>query len=181
MLTDLDIMVRVQAGETRLFAELVQRYQEKLRRFAASKLGSKTEAEDLVQDAFLAVFHARHSYSPQFAFSTWIWTITLNLTRRALRQQSRRIRTLEQYQAVHSLEETTVQGVVALLQIEQSEQLNHWLSMLPEQQGDAIRLRYLGGLPYEEIALAMDCSLSGAKRRVKVGVLKLAELAREEA
>ena len=180
MLDDVDIMLRVQAGETNLFAELVSRHQQKLLRFAISKLGNRSDAEDLVQDAFLAAFHARQSYSPSFAFSTWIWTITLNLARRSHRKKLHQETQIVQYQQGNPPRIAEAEAIETLLKEEQSMQLDRWLSLLPEPQADAIRLRFFGNLRFADIAAAMDSSESGAKRRVKNGLTKLGELAAKD-
>ena len=65
-LNDADLMKRVCAGDYLLFDELVLRYRERLLRFAWSKYGRQVAAEDLVQEAFLAAFAARESYTPVF-------------------------------------------------------------------------------------------------------------------
>ena len=177
MLTDVEIMIRVQAGETGLFAELVSRYQARLLRFARTKHRESAGAEDLVQETFLAAFQARHSYSTEFAFSTWIWTILLNLSRRAYARQIREQQRVEQLQerSRNSVESDT--GLQLLIDAEQKQQLHDWLDQLPQEQADALRLRFFGELPYEEIALAMESSISGAKRRVKNGLIRLGRLA----
>lgn len=175
MLTDTDIMIRVQAGETRLFAELVSRHQQKLFHFAWSKARDHALAEDLVQETFLAAYAARDSYSPRFAFSTWIWTILLNLSRQAHRRRQRHSEFLAAY-AWEAATRTDPQpnGVCRLLRQETEEKVHVELNRLPEAEADALRLRFFGGLKYEEIALAMDSSVSGAKVRVKRGLQRLA-------
>lgn len=179
MESDADIMRRVQSGEERLFEVLVQRYRERLVRFAVSKLGSWDAAEDVVQETLLAAFQARQSYSSRFAFSTWIWTILLNLTRRTLQRRHRQTQSLAAY-AEQGTGRTQAPGPLASLTHEdQWEQLMHWLETIPEDEADAIRLRFLGGLPFEEIAAAMQSSVSGAKARVRRGLLRLAERARK--
>ena len=181
MVSDRDIMVRVQTGETGLFAELVKRYQGRLLRFAASKLSDQSLAEDIVQEAFLAAFHARSSYSPEFEFSTWIWTITLNLARQRAKKFNTELERNRRYLEQSSAQQITeIQAIEAVIAEETTAQLNWWLSKLPEHQSDAIRLRFFGELPYEEIAQTMQCSVSGAKRRVKTGLIKLAEFAQRE-
>ncbi|MEW4489627.1 RNA polymerase sigma factor [Thalassoglobus sp. JC818] len=171
-------MKRVQAGETSLFTLLVNKYHERLMRFALSKLQVETDAEDVVQEAFLAAYHSRQSYSPEFEFSTWIWTITLNLTRNFRKKESQeRTRQVEYVVRTNSTIESDTRPEQFLLDREQSAQITVWLDQLPEPQSDAVRLRFFGELSYEEIALAMDCSLSGAKRRVKLGLIKLSEIA----
>lgn len=180
MLSDVEIMKRVQAGDLGLFAHLVPRYQAKLIRFALSKLGNVQDAEDLVQEAFLAAYHARETYSPDFAFSTWIWTITLNLAKRHSRRRLRETETtlIQLKEGHHPASSTT--PLEALITTEQNDRLDEWLADIPELQSDAIRLKFFGKLTYADIADAMDCSESGAKRRVKVGLQKLIQLAQSE-
>lgn len=173
-------MERVQAGETGLFALLVERYQSRLLRFAKSKLENSSDAEDIVQDAFLAAYHARNSYSTDFAFSTWIWTITLNLARKVALKQTREHKKQRAFASLPRNRRESDAPLELLLKSEQLEQLDLWLQQIPENQSDAIRLKFFGKLSYQEIASAMDCSESGAKRRVKLGLLKLSIIAEND-
>ncbi|MFH1303319.1 MAG: RNA polymerase sigma factor [Planctomycetota bacterium] len=180
MIDDTTIMKRICSGEYLLFDELVLRYRERLLRFAWSKYGSLSAAEDLVQEAFLSAFAARESYNPAFAFSTWLWTIFLNLCRRHYKRELRHPREMvrSSFAAAEaavipepSSPETPLQ---VALKTEQFELLALYLAELPEVQADALRLRFFGGMKFTEIALTMDCSLSAAKIRVKNGLLQLA-------
>jgi RNA polymerase sigma-70 factor (ECF subfamily) len=186
-LVDADIMEQVQRGRTELFDQLVDRYRDRLLRFAAGKLGDRTRAEDVVQETFLAVFAARHTYDPRFAFSTWIWTILLNLCRREWRGRRREAGRLwstalsQRRDGLSKVGAVTLEtGLSALLQTEQQELLHALLEELPEAEADALRLRFFGGLKFEEIAEAMQSSLSGAKVRVKKGLQRLADRVREQ-
>ncbi len=180
MYDDATIMKRVCAGEYLLFDELVLRYRNRLLRFAWSKFGNMSAAEDLVQEAFLSAFTARKSFNPEFAFSTWLWTIFINLSRRHYQREQRQPREMT-HSAISAVEnelipepsssETPLQ---IALKTELFERLTLYLTELPEVQADALRLRFFGGLKFSEIALTMDCSLSAAKIRVKNGLLKLA-------
>lgn len=180
MYDDATIMKRVCAGEFLLFDELVLRYRDRLMRFALSKYGNLSAAEDLVQEAFLSAFTARESFNPSFAFSTWLWTIFLNLCRRHYRREQRQPREMvcsslgsvgHEVVPEPTSSETPLQ---IALKTEQFERLALYLSELPEVQADALRLRFFGGMKFSEIALTMDCSLSAAKIRVKNGLLQLA-------
>lgn len=179
---DATIMQAVQRGEFEQFDLLVERYRLPLIRVAASKLGNAAWAEDVVQETFLAVFAARATFNPEFAFRTWLWTILLNLCRRQLKQQHRQPRQVPRSQLssesawssnCEPVEWET--GLTRLLQLERREQLAALLNELPEPQGDALRLRFFGGLKFSEIAEAMHSSVSGAKRRVQNGLLAMAE------
>jgi RNA polymerase sigma-70 factor (ECF subfamily) len=63
--------------------------------------------------------------------------------------------------------------VDALLASESRGNLHALLARLPPIQADAVRLRFFGGLKFQEIAGAMDCSLTTAKMRVKQGLLQM--------
>jgi len=177
-LSDADIFARVQHGDQELFGQLVVRYADRFLRVADSKLGDRAAAEDVVQETFLAAFAARDTYKPQFAVSTWLWTILLNLCRSRWKQRQRR----PWDHAVSStdgaatlLQQNDPTALARLIAQEESEFLHRLLDELPEPQADAIRLRFFGGLKYAEIAIATECSLSGAKRRVKTGLERLTE------
>ncbi|RLS53431.1 MAG: RNA polymerase sigma factor [Planctomycetota bacterium] len=167
--TDQALMLSVQAGDPSPFSELVDRYRPRLLRFACSALYNRDSAEDLVQETFLAVFQARHTYDPTFAVSTWVWTIHLNLVRRTRQRLSTRIRH-ESRCSPRSLAPTDYRD-------EDREQLNAWLAQIPEAEADALRLRFFGELTFEQIALSMESSLGGAKLRVKNGLQRIAVLA----
>jgi RNA polymerase sigma-70 factor (ECF subfamily) len=180
-LDDAAIMRRVCAGEHLLFDELVMRYRQRLLRFAWSKYGSRCAAEDLVQEAFLAAYAARETYNPAFAFSTWLWTIFLNLCRRHYKRELKQPRELVRSSLGNSEDtkipepSSTETPLQTALKTEQFELLVIYLADLPEVQADALRLRFFGGLKFSEIALTMECSLSAAKIRVKNGLLQLAQ------
>lgn len=182
-LDDSEIMQQVQNGRLDLFEELVHRYQEPLVRVAWSKLGDRAWAEDVVQETLLAVFTARHSYRTDLPFRTWLWTILLNLCRRQWKRRAKgpQESTFSGQHPRHVPEPITCEGGLQnVLLAERRELLAALLDELPEPQADALRLRFFGGLKFEEIARTMDCSLSGAKRRVQNGLLKLAERLRAE-
>ena len=180
-LDDTQIMLRVQDGQFALFDELVLRYREPLIRVARSKLGDLAWAEDVVQETFLAVFAARHTFDAKFLFRTWLWTILLNLCRRQLKRKKNRPQ--EVAQSILEAGRTSrlpepacyETGLSHVLLSERREQVAALLGKLPEVQADALRIRFYGGLKYAEIARTMNCSLSGAKLRVRNGLSALAK------
>ena len=66
--------------------------------------------------------------------------------------------------------------VIAAIHNERRALLEELLNKIPEVQATALRLRFFGGLKFQEIADAMQCSLSSAKNRVKIGLEKLSQL-----
>jgi RNA polymerase sigma-70 factor (ECF subfamily) len=65
-----------------------------------------------------------------------------------------------------------------LLAEERARQLEELLRQLPATQADALRLRFFGDLKFQEIADTMQCSLSAAKQRVRLGLQRMSTLLR---
>lgn len=174
--SDESLMRRVQAGDQSAFERLVRMHQGALLRVARSKLGPGAAAEDVVQECFLAVYAGRASFKPQFAFRTWLWTILLNLCKRHYaRAQRRAMESLQTADGACRAEpQTDLTGFHAAVQSEEMARLDAALSHLPEVQADALRLRFHAELTFDEIAAAMQCSVSGAKQRVRHGLEALA-------
>jgi len=87
---EVELMLRVQRGDTGAFAELVRRYRLRIFGRFCRWLGDRSEAEDLTQDVFLRVYRYRDRYQPRARFATWLFHITRNVARNALRSRRRR-------------------------------------------------------------------------------------------
>lgn len=83
-------MLRVKAGDSEAFSQLVEEYQDRVVGILYHLVGNADEAEDLAQEAFLRVFRSRERYEPSAKFSTWLFTIVNNLARNAVRDRRRR-------------------------------------------------------------------------------------------
>jgi RNA polymerase sigma-70 factor (ECF subfamily) len=174
--TDLEDIQQVLGGRVEFFNNLVRRYQGPLLRLAQTKLGDSILAEDAVQESFLAAFKSLHTYNPSYGFRTWLWTILLNQCRRhGHRQQRNRENEVLQGTSVFAdrVPSRELGPPGHAMQREQAERLSSLLNRLPEVQADALRLRFFGGLKFNEIAEVMSCSLSSAKGRVKDGLRKI--------
>jgi RNA polymerase sigma-70 factor (ECF subfamily) len=188
LLSDAAVMLRVQSGQTGLFAELIRRYQPALLRVARSRLRRADWAEDVVQETFLAAFKSRHTYRDEFSFRTWLWTILLNQCR-SLWQRHSRLPDAGPGSAgedafdfaVAQSESSQAPPLALLLARERQELLESLLSRLSTVQADALRLRFYGGLKFQEIADTMDCSLGTAKNRVQWGLMNVTRLLESEA
>ena len=83
-------MLRAQEDEPEAFAELVGRYWTRVFGRFCRQLGDRQEAEDLTQDVFLRLYRSRKRYRPEAKFATWLFHITQNVARNALRSRRRR-------------------------------------------------------------------------------------------
>ena len=74
---ELQLIDRALQGSVDAFEQLVINYQDRLYRFLLLRTASRADAEDVLQDTFVAVFKYLSGYRPRYRFSTWIFTIAL--------------------------------------------------------------------------------------------------------
>jgi RNA polymerase sigma-70 factor (ECF subfamily) len=84
-----DLVVRLQAGDEGAFAELVLAYQTRLLRLAESVVSSRSVAEEVVQDTWLAVVRGVDRFEGRSSFKTWLFHILLNRARSTAGRESR--------------------------------------------------------------------------------------------
>ena len=178
--SDADLVASTLAGDRESFGTIVHRYQGPLLRLAHSRLGQIELAEEVVQEAFASAYRSLRSYRSEFSFRTWLWTILLNGCKRKYKQIMSKPTTTElgllDSKSIDVSEDVKFGPLQLAISNERTEHLNSLLSQLPDAQNNALRLRFFGGLRYQEIADTMDCSLSTAKMRVRVGLEKLATM-----
>jgi RNA polymerase sigma-70 factor (ECF subfamily) len=157
---DREIVRRVLAGQTDDFRALVDRHQQSIYRFASALLGNREEAQDVVQEAFLAAFANLSGYdSSRAAFSTWLFTIARNRSINLLKQ-NRPIAVNE----LESIADTKSADPIASREL--SQQLDRALAALPVEQRSAFVLAEIEDLPYAEIARIERTSLGTVKSRI---------------
>jgi RNA polymerase sigma-70 factor (ECF subfamily) len=136
-------------------------------------LGRRDWAEDVVQETFLCAYKWLAGYDSRYSFRTWLWTILLNQCNRHFQRRVRQVESVDSA-AQGQLTSSEASPPESLLAKERAEQLNRELAGLPPEQADALRLRFFGGLKFQEIADVQQCSLTSAKNRVRWGLLKMA-------
>src|SRR5258707_9364384 len=87
---EVELMLRVQVDDPGAFAELVERYWAQVFGRFYRRLGDRQEAEDLAQDVFLRLYRYRKRYQPRAKFATWLFHVTENVSRNALRSRRRK-------------------------------------------------------------------------------------------
>lgn len=86
---DATLVEQLRAGHEAAFVELVQRYQPRLLRLAESTVGSRSVAQDVTQDTWLAVVRGVDRFEGRSSFKTWLFHILLNRARTAARKEQR--------------------------------------------------------------------------------------------
>ncbi len=159
---DFTLMKAIQKGDMVAFNEMVDRYKDRLMNVIGRMLSSTEEAEDIVQETFVRVYQHRQSFNFQHCFSTWIYTIALNLARNELRKRKK----------FKFYEISDMQGNEAEFAVEMKlpsrvpEVLEEAVKDLPEKYRTAFLLRDVQELPYEEVAKILSVPLGTVKSRV---------------
>lgn len=87
LVEDLDLVLASKAGDVAAFEELVARYDRKLLRIAQHITHNLEDAQDVVQETFLKVFHSLQAFRGDSKFSTWLFRIAVNQSLMGLRKQ----------------------------------------------------------------------------------------------
>lgn len=163
--TDHELMKRCALGEEEPFAELVRRHQQAIVDYLTRMLSNRARAEELGQEVFLRVFRHRVDYTQQAEFSTWCYTIATNLAR----DERRAIRRRPPSAGSDPLEGRPAAGLdpsAGALSRESGRLVHQALERLPEHFREALMLRDLQGLSYQEISSVMRMELGTVKSRI---------------
>jgi RNA polymerase sigma-70 factor (ECF subfamily) len=176
---DVRLMLAFRGGDDAAFEALFERWAARLLRFLERMVRDTAVAEELVQETFLRVHRARTRYEPDAKFSTWLYTIAANVARNELRRPFRR--------APHDSTDAEREGAPLELAAEDSpvdeivnarregSEVEAALQKLPERQRAALWLAAVEGLPYAEVAQALETSESSVKALVHRARVALAE------
>ena len=163
-ISDRELFAKVASDDERAFTEFIERYKNRLFNFIIRILPEKETAEDILQDTFLRVYNQRKNYSPDYALSTWVYTIALNLARSELRK-----RKLRKYLSLDFLKEESDVELPDTTNPEPGKLkplLEKAIKALPEEYRMAFVLCDIERLPYHEIAEIMRVPVGTVKSRI---------------
>ena len=155
------------AGDMKAFEQLVERHQRLVVGTVGRMLGTNSDAEDIAQQVFVRVWKNVKRYEPRAKFTTWLLKITRNLVFNELRRRSRhpavplQSETDEEERPLK--DENATAPDATLLEHELQQAVDAAIAQLPETQRMAVILRRYEELSYEEIAEALDQSVSAVK------------------
>lgn len=171
---DLDevLVRRVQAGERKAFDLLVRRYQHKVLGVISRYVADWAEAQDVAQESFVRAYRAIGNFRGESAFYTWLYKIATNTAKNWLVSQGRRPPTddVQVDDAVHLdaavrlKDSSTPERELLRQEIERT--VFETVEALPDELRQAITLREVEGLSYEEISERMDCPIGTVRSRI---------------
>jgi RNA polymerase sigma-70 factor (ECF subfamily) len=151
------VVLRCQAGDGSAFAELVERCAPRLRYYLRKMLGNVHSAEDALQEVWLDVFRGLPRLADAGAFTAWLYRIARD---RALRTVRRR------RHVPRALTEEPADDEPGDFSAADAEAIHLGLDELPPEQREALVLRFLEGMSYEEIARVAGCELGTVRSRL---------------
>ncbi len=163
------------SGDVEAFAVLVRRYRDVHARFATRMLGSRDDAEDVLQSAFIRAFRAlRKCHDPE-RFGGWLYQIVVNETRSFATRRSRRDRW-------HVRDGSAVEKMLDDGSAPTAggdgfrEEIQCALDQLVPEQREAFLLKHVEELSYEDMAEITGVGVSALKMRVKRAGERLRQL-----
>ncbi|MGB4467080.1 MAG: RNA polymerase sigma factor RpoE [Azovibrio sp.] len=167
------LVEKAQQGDRHAFDTLVTKYQRKLGRLVARLVKDSAEVEDVVQEAFIKAYRALPAFRGESAFYTWLYRIGVNTAKNHLVAQGRRAPTSTEFNNDEAegfaegdllRDIDTPESLLMTKQIGQT--VNQAMDALPEELRNAIVLREIEGLSYEEIAQMMNCPIGTVRSRI---------------
>ena len=174
---DLRLVQSLREGSEWAYEELLTRFQQPVYALALRLLSDPSEAADVVQEVFLKVFRNIGSFRGQSSLRTWVYRITVNEAHNArrwfFRHRRREVELDSDPQEARSWKDTIPDGCVspydAAFEREQHVMLEAALDKLTPIFREAVVLRDITGMSYEEIAEVLGVSLGTVKSRILRG------------
>ena len=178
MTTDEQLVVESLAGSTLAFAELVERYQERLLRYLLTRATNRADAEDAVQEVFMKIYRKVSSFDGRSKIGTWLYRIAVNVCIDHVRRNK-----IQRFKTVSVEEESLVNLHERGNEVEKSITLGevnkitrNAITRLSPKLRTVVVLRDLQGLAHAEIADILGCSKGTVSSRLNRGRLKLRSL-----
>jgi RNA polymerase sigma-70 factor (ECF subfamily) len=174
--SDLQLVERTVAGDQRAYELLVIKYQRRIERLIARMVRDTDLVQDIAQETFIRAYRALHQFRGEAQFYTWLYRIAVNTAKKALLDLKRNPVVYEGAMKGAGEEDETSRSGHELISDETPETVlaaqeiaaavNAAMEALPEDLRQALTLREIEGLSYEEIAVAMACPIGTVRSRI---------------
>jgi len=173
---DVQLVERTLAGDARAFELLVIKYQRRIQRLIARMVRDVDLVEDIAQETFIRAYRALHQFRGEAQFYTWLYRIAVNTAKKTLLDlKNDPLITEAAWRPAGDDDETfqpgnepigeeTPETLLAAREIAEAVQAG--LEALPEDLRQAVTLREIEGLSYEDIAAAMNCPIGTVRSRI---------------
>lgn len=180
--SDEELMALVRLDSRVAFRVLVVRHAEKVAGFCARITGDRGAAFEVAQEVWLAVWDGRARWEPRSRFASLLYTIAFTRARNHVRSRRRRAAVFSPEPLAHDVAMDTSGGEIdRLLERERSERVWSALGSLPEAMREALVLRFVEDLSYDEMESILEAKASTLRARVHHALGRLKEMLGREA
>jgi RNA polymerase sigma factor (sigma-70 family) len=172
---DLVLVEKAIQGDQKAYAELLERYRDAIYFMLLKMVNNKSDAEDLTIEAFGKAFKNIGQYTPNFAFSTWLFKIATNNCIDFIRKRKANIVSIDQptedVEGVASTPATNLQSGIldpeeSLIKVQNIQLIKDVVSKLKPRYRRLIELRYFKEYSYEEISDELELPLGTVKAQL---------------
>lgn len=169
------------AGSSEAVAGLYDRYSGMLLALSQRILGSRSDAEEILQETFLQAWNQASRYDPKrSSVSTWLVLIARSRSIDRLRSRRVRQRTATAARRKNPTVHASPQGVGSVLLQERRNRLREELAKLPSEQRRVLEMAFYGGMTQSEIASETEIPLGTVKTRTLLAMKKLRKALQSE-
>jgi RNA polymerase sigma-70 factor, ECF subfamily len=175
--TDAELVRRAQDGNVDAFAEIVRRYERRLRLVLGRILDDPRDVEEAIQDSFVQAWRNLDRYRGEAALFTWLYRIGVNAALARARRTKHEVLdvdSLETEGAAHVPRDVLPEPAAEAR--DEGARVLAALAKLPFDYREAVVLRDLAGLSNEDVAAALGITLAAAKSRIHRGRLRVRDL-----
>lgn len=174
--SDAQLVERVKAGDAHAFELLVLKYQRRVQRLIGRMVRDVDLVEDIAQETFIRAYRAMHQFRGDAQFYTWLYRIAVNTAKKFLLDMRHDPMVTQSALRPHDdddetfsagnepIAEDTPETLLAAREI--AEAVTKAMDDLPEDLRQAVTLREIEGMSYEDIAAVMDCPIGTVRSRI---------------
>ena len=168
---DYKIVLKALEGDQKSYAKLLNRYKSPIFFMLLKMLNNSDDAEDLTLEAFGKAFKNLQKYSPEYAFSTWLFKIATNNCIDFLRKKRTKFVSLEKFDEngeayEYPIEDKGLTPEEAFIKNQKAETLRTILKTLKPRYKEIIELRYFKEYSYIEIADTLNLPIGTIKAQL---------------
>lgn len=167
------LVERTLAGDQRAYGLLVVKYQRRIHRLIGRMVRDVNLVEDIAQDTFISAYKGLHQYRGDAKFYTWLYRIAVNCAKKSLLDLKHEPISLQSDSSVddetfsqnpHQITHESPESLASANEL--AAVVNAAMDELTDDLRQAISLREMDGLSYEEIAAAMGCPVGTVRSRI---------------
>lgn len=166
------VRLAVDQGDQKAYAQLMENYRDAIYYMLLKMTNDSNDADDLTIEAFGKAFRKLHQYTPDFAFSTWLFKIASNNCIDFIRKKKKQLLSMDnpmpdvENSRPMEIPDNRLDPEEAIIRQQKIEQMREVVDKLKPKYRRLIELRYFEEKSYEEIAQELDAPLGTVKAQL---------------